>query len=169
MRWYLLPSDWRELKKIADPAEAVNFVERFWRLRDPDPATDDNELRAEFAHRVEAADLLYPEGDVRGSLTPRGRALILLGPPPHMRITTEDALSWEPRRRSRSRSSTREVRVEIWRYEESELPSKLVRVLRAAELDTTVELKFRLGRRGAQLAEGESALITAARLTLVQD
>ncbi|MDH3404578.1 MAG: GWxTD domain-containing protein [Acidobacteriota bacterium] len=169
MRWLLVPAEWRELKRIDSPAAAVNFIESFWRLRDPDPATAENELREQFAARVEAADQLYGEGEVRGSLTDRGRALILLGPPPHMSLTSEEALAWKPGRRSRQRATTREVRLEIWRYQEDELPAKMVRVLRAADLEPSVELKFRLGRRGAQLAEGENALILVSRLALVRE
>ncbi len=168
VRWLLLPSDWREIRRVETPAEAANFVERFWQLRDPEPATIDNEFRAQFLARVEAADLLYAERNERGSLTARGRALILLGPPPHMQIATEDSLAWKPGRRG-SRSTMREVQVEIWRYAPETLPAKLVRVRRAADLDTAIEIKFSLGRRGAQLVEGENALITAARLALVQD
>lgn len=164
-----MPSDWRELKQIEEPAAAVNFIEAFWRLRDPAPATAENELRAQFGARVEAADLLYGEKDARGSLTDRGRALILLGPPPRMVLASEQALAWKPGRRSRQRATTREIRVEIWRYEETELPAKLVRVLRAAELEPRIELKFHLDRRGAQLVEGENSLILISRLTLIQD
>jgi GWxTD domain-containing protein len=169
VRWLLLPSEWRELKALEDPADKVNFVEAFWRLRDPDPATEENEFRAQFASRVEAADLLYTEGDTRGSLTDRGRALILLGSPPRLRIGTEVGLAFKPGRRSGKRSTTREIRVEVWSYPEEQLPEKLVRVLRAAELEPSVVLKFRLGRNSAQLMEGADSLILAARLTLVQD
>ena len=169
IRWLLLPSEWRELKRIEDPSEAANFVEAFWRLRDPDLTTADNEYRAQFAARVEAADQLYAEDEVRGSLTDRGRALILLGPPPHMRVGTEQGLVYKAGRRAGRRSTTREIRIEVWRYPEAELPEQFVRVLRAADLDPNVELKFHLGRRGAQLAEGANSLILAARLALVQD
>ncbi|MCZ6726491.1 MAG: GWxTD domain-containing protein [Acidobacteria bacterium] len=169
VRWLLLPSEWRELKRIENPAKAVNFIESFWRLRDSDPTTELNEFRAEFASRVEAADLLYNERDTRGSLSDRGRALILLGPPPHMRIGSEETLAWKPGRRLSQRSTLREIRVEIWRYPEEELPAKLVGVLRAAGLEPTVELKFTLGRRGAQLASGGNSLIIVSRLALIRD
>jgi len=169
VRWLLLPSDWREVKRIEDPAEAVNFIDTFWRLRDSDPSTEENEYQATFAARVEAADLLYGEDATRGSLTARGRALILLGPPPHMRLGSEEELAWQSGRRSKRRSTTRKFPVEVWRYPEEELPAKLVGVLRAADLEPTVELKFRLGRQGTQLAEGENTLILVARLALVQE
>jgi GWxTD domain-containing protein len=169
VRWLLLPSDWREVKRIEDSAEAVNFIEGFWRLRDSDPTTEENEFHAQFAARVEAADLLYGEHGTRGSLTDRGRALILLGPPPHMKLGSEEELAWKSGRRAKQRSTTRRFQVEVWRYPEEELPAKLVGVLRAADLEPSVELKFRVGRRGAMLAEGENSLILVSRLALVQD
>lgn len=169
VRWLLMPAEWRDLKKIDEPAQAINFIEAFWRLRDPNSRTENNEYRSQFAARVEAADQLYTEEGVRGSLTDRGRALILLGPPPHLRVGTEVGLVFKAGRRAGKRSTTREIRVEVWRYPESELPDKFVRVRRAADQDPTVELKFHLGRRGAQLAEGANSLILASRLALIQD
>ena len=169
VRWLLLPSEWRELKRIEDAAESVNFIESFWRLRDSDLATEHNEYRSQFAQRVEAADLLYTEDEVRGSLSARGRALILLGPPPHLKVGTEAGLVYKAGRRAGKRSTTREIRIEVWSYPEADLPQKFVRVRRAAGLDPKVELKFHLGRRGAELAEGANSLILAARLALVLD
>lgn len=169
VRWLLLPSDWREIKSLESPAEAINFIERFWDLRDSNWATEENEYRAVFNARVDAADQLYGEGDLRGSLTDRGRALILLGPPPHMQLASEDELVWKPRSQARQRSTTRALRVEIWRYAAEDLSSKLVGVLRAADREPVVELKFRLNPSSAKLLEGENSLILVSRLALVRD
>jgi len=166
--WLLLPSEWRELRRVEESAGAVNFIEGFWRLRDPDPGSSGNAFRAQFSARVEAADQLYAEGPLRGSLTARGRALILLGPPPQMRLVSEEVLTPRPGR-GKQRSAMRLIRVEIWHYPEADLPRKLVGVLRAADREPSVELKFRLGRRSVELAEGANSLILAARLALVQD
>ncbi|MDX1384910.1 MAG: GWxTD domain-containing protein, partial [Thermoanaerobaculia bacterium] len=73
VRWLLLPAEERELRRLDDPASAATFVERFWARRDPDPTTPGNPYREAFAQRVEAADLLYEEPELRGSLTDRGR------------------------------------------------------------------------------------------------
>lgn len=82
---------------------------------------------------------------------------------------TEVGLVYKAGRRAGKRSTTREIQIEVWRYPESELPEKFARVRRAAKLDPSVELKFQIGRRGAQLTEGANSLILAARLALVQD
>ncbi len=60
---------------------------RLLERRDPDLEKPGNECAKTFYQRVEAADRLYSEGGTRGSLTERGRALILLGPPPVLRYS----------------------------------------------------------------------------------
>jgi len=56
--------------------ERSEFVDRFWRVRDPDPATPRNELRSVWAERMATA-----EADFDGAHTDRGRAFLLNGPP----------------------------------------------------------------------------------------
>src|SRR3954449_1580217 len=84
-RWLMLPEEEKQYRRLRTSREVIDFVEAFWLRRDPDPETPSNEFAKEFYERVEAADRLYGEGGVRGSLTDRGRALVLLGPPPRMR------------------------------------------------------------------------------------
>ena len=72
-------------KRIATDRQAEEFVRLFWARRDPTPETADNEFRREFERRAAFADQRFGEtvdGEpVPGSLTDRGRAFILLGPP----------------------------------------------------------------------------------------
>lgn len=71
--------------EIADDQAAEQFIRLFWARRDPTPETADNETQREFERRVALADQLFAETHeqtaVRGALTERGRALVLLGPP----------------------------------------------------------------------------------------
>lgn len=74
---------WAEL---SSDAEAEDFIRLFWAQRDPLPATSDNELQREFERRVVFADQQFAETgtggeEIRGSMSERGRVLILLGPP----------------------------------------------------------------------------------------
>lgn len=157
VRWYLLPADHRHLRQARSPAEAINFIERFWRLRDPDPASDENPFREIFASRVEAADLLYAEGKVRGSLTARGRALILLGPPTHLQVASEPALTWDESRKT-ERVETHEVPVEVWRYPRRDLPPRYAAALTARGRDEGVELRFHAAGDTMRLVAGEEFL-----------
>lgn len=72
-------------KQVAGDRRAEEFVRLFWARRDPTPGTPDNEFRREFERRAAYADQQFGEtvdgAPVPGSLTDRGRAFILLGPP----------------------------------------------------------------------------------------
>ena len=86
-RWLMLPDEHKRFRRLDTTREAIGFIEAFWLRRDPDPGTPGNEFSRTFYERVEAADRLYSEEGVRGSMTDRGRALVLLGPPPSIRAS----------------------------------------------------------------------------------
>ncbi|MEZ5330701.1 MAG: GWxTD domain-containing protein [Thermoanaerobaculia bacterium] len=169
VRWYLLSSERRAIQEVGSSTEAVNFIEQFWHLRDPDPETPENSFRELFASRVEAADLLYAEGSIRGSLTPRGRALVLLGPPVHLQVATEPVLSWSAKKNRQERVITREVDVEVWRYPPEDLPERFEAVLRARGIVDGAELRFQVEPAGTRLVEGEELLQLAAAMAVVAE
>jgi GWxTD domain-containing protein len=70
--------DW---KKVASDDEAEKFIALFWARRDPDIKTPRNEFRERFEALVKIADERFQLGRKRGSLSERGKALILIGPP----------------------------------------------------------------------------------------
>jgi len=63
------------------PSEREGFIEEFWKKRDPDPGTDENEFKREYYARIEEANLLFKQGSTSGWLQDRGRVYITLGPP----------------------------------------------------------------------------------------
>jgi GWxTD domain-containing protein len=168
VRWHLLPAEQRALRAVRSATEAVNFIEGFWRLRDPDPATSENPFRETFAARVEAADLLYAEGLVRGSLTHRGRALVLLGPPTHLQVTSQPALAWEERRLAEPVASET-VPVEVWRYRPKDLPSRYAAALTARGRGSGVELRFRGDGEAMRLVAGEEFLALVPLVALAPE
>lgn len=170
VRWYLLTSERRALQEVRTPAGAVNFIERFWQLRDPDPRSVENDFRQTFASRVEAADLLYGEGETRGSLTARGRALLLLGPPVRLQVATEPVLTWSAKKNRQKRVVTREVDTEVWRYPPADLPVRFEAALRARGLAHGAVLRFHIENDGAsRLVEGEDLLQLAAAVAVTSD
>jgi len=68
-------------KSIKSDAEASAFVDLFWARRDPTPSTPRNEFKEQFDTAVKYADDHFTVGKKQGSLTDRGKALILYGPP----------------------------------------------------------------------------------------
>jgi GWxTD domain-containing protein len=71
----------KEWKKVASDQDAEKFISLFWARRDPDLKTPENEFRERFDILVKKADEIFALGRKRGSLTERGKALILIGPP----------------------------------------------------------------------------------------
>lgn len=57
------------------------FIEEFWKRRDPDPDTEHNAFKDEYEERVQRAAMLFHGEGRPGWQTDRGRILILFGPP----------------------------------------------------------------------------------------
>jgi GWxTD domain-containing protein len=57
------------------------FIETFWKKRDPNPRTPENEFKLEYYRRIALANKFFGTGGVPGWRTDRGRLYILLGPP----------------------------------------------------------------------------------------
>jgi GWxTD domain-containing protein len=68
-------------QRTSGPVERAEFVTNFWRTRDPNPLTPENELQEEFEKRVAFADTRFTDGEKSGSETDRGMVFVLLGPP----------------------------------------------------------------------------------------
>jgi GWxTD domain-containing protein len=71
----------KEWKKVATDEQADKFVQLFWAKRDPDLKTPVNEYKLVFDQRVKEADQLFAMPRLRGALTERGKAYILIGAP----------------------------------------------------------------------------------------
>jgi GWxTD domain-containing protein len=67
-------------KKLDTDDEREKFIEEFWRSRDPDPDTDENEFKQEFFERIAYANEHFSSGKP-GRLTDRGRIYIKFGKP----------------------------------------------------------------------------------------
>ncbi|MFZ2053548.1 MAG: GWxTD domain-containing protein [Candidatus Aminicenantales bacterium] len=77
----------KEFLALAD-SERPEFISGFWKRRDPDPSTEENEFKDEYLGRVsKAARLFFGEGR-SGWLTDRGRIYVLFGPPDQRTATS---------------------------------------------------------------------------------
>ncbi|HKS27005.1 MAG TPA: GWxTD domain-containing protein [Pyrinomonadaceae bacterium] len=83
---YIITEDERKaFKKLQTDEEREAFIEEFWRRRDPDPDTDENEYREEYYERIAYANEHFSAG-IPGWKSDRGRIYIMYGPP-HERET----------------------------------------------------------------------------------
>lgn len=67
-------------KRLRTNEERENFIATFWRLRDPDPDTEENEYREEYYERIAYANQHFASG-IPGWRTDRGRIYIRWGKP----------------------------------------------------------------------------------------
>ncbi len=80
-------------KTISNDADAQAFIDLFWARRDPTPNTPVNEFHDEFDAKVKYADEKFTEQKTIGSLTDRGKAFIILGPPTKVLKTSTEPTS----------------------------------------------------------------------------
>lgn len=117
-------------KMLPDTASRQEFVEEFWKVRDPDPATDENEAEEEFEERINYANTWFgtynprrgrdvPSGieeqSRRGWNEDRGRIYIILGPPDTIQFVGPDGeqVSFDG---SRIRPGAEQWTIEQWIY-----------------------------------------------------
>lgn len=167
VRWLMLPEEWKPYKQAKKAGRSAAFVEEFWARRDPRPNEAGNRLRNLFELRVEAADVLYAESGVPGSLTDRGGAFILLGSPAHVKVTSESALTFGSERGTSRRTATRNIAVEIWGFRLEDLPERLLEIAGERKKgggDTlSLTLTFRSDLDRTELIEGAALMSLAAR------
>ncbi|HXG84937.1 MAG TPA: GWxTD domain-containing protein [Pyrinomonadaceae bacterium] len=70
----------KAFKQLANDEERENFIENFWRRRDPNPDTEENEYREEYYERIAYANEHFASG-IPGWKTDRGRIYIAFGKP----------------------------------------------------------------------------------------
>ncbi len=79
---YIITSAEKEVfLRLGTEKERGEFIESFWRKRDPDPSTPENEAKLEYYRRIAQANRLFSTSGLAGWRTDRGRIYILLGPP----------------------------------------------------------------------------------------
>ena len=99
---YLISKKEKKIFQNTPDNERKQFIEEFWKERDPDPTTAENEFRDEYYKRIEQANHLFREGS-SGWLSDRGRIYILLGEPERRDVFPTGYTFYEPP-------------VEIWYY-----------------------------------------------------
>ncbi|HZE67927.1 MAG TPA: GWxTD domain-containing protein [Pyrinomonadaceae bacterium] len=78
---YIITDEERKaFKKLQTDDERERFIEEFWRRRDPDPDTDENEFKEEYYERVAYANEHFSSG-IPGWKSDRGRIWIMYGKP----------------------------------------------------------------------------------------
>ena len=101
---YIITNNEKKQFKALPPEKRGEFIEEFWKKRDPDPLTPDNEMKTEYFKRIAEANHTFVEGSkTAGWLTDRGKTYVLFGPPDQRQVYPTGYSFYEPP-------------VEIWYY-----------------------------------------------------
>ena len=111
--YIITPQERDAFKKLQTDEERENFIELFWRRRDPDPDTDENEYREEYYERIAYANEHFTSG-IPGWKTDRGRIYIMWGKPDE--IETHPAGGQYERPSYEGGGETSTYPFEIWFY-----------------------------------------------------
>lgn len=80
VKYIITPEEKKAFKELKTDDERENFIENFWRRRDPNPDTEENEYREEYYERIAYANENFSSGKP-GWMTDRGRIYIAWGKP----------------------------------------------------------------------------------------
>jgi GWxTD domain-containing protein len=100
-------------KKLQTDEEREQFVEQFWRRRDPTPDTEENEYKEELYRRIAYANEHYASG-IPGWKTDRGMIYIKYGPPDEIESHPSGGTYERPIQEGGGETST--YPFEDWRY-----------------------------------------------------
>jgi GWxTD domain-containing protein len=79
--YIITPKEKEVFINLPNEVERGKFIEIFWKKRDPNPQTPENEYKLEYYRRIALANKLFTAGGIQGWRTDRGKIYILLGPP----------------------------------------------------------------------------------------
>jgi GWxTD domain-containing protein len=88
------PKEWSFYKSLSAEGKK-EFLNRFWKNKDPVPQTTKNEAFLAFIKRISEADSLYSSGMEKGKKTDRGRIHIKYGPPDYIERRPAD-IAYKP-------------------------------------------------------------------------
>lgn len=137
------------------PEEAKKeFLEECWKVRDPDPSTEENEAKIEFEERVQFANRWFspisgdrlsdkPAAQKRdaGWFTDRGKIYIILGPPDRMFFVEDDDFRMVERSNFADRwKYDQSADEEIWDYDRYKMAVHFYKSYGQWLLDVTTDL-----------------------------
>ncbi len=100
-----------------DEAERRRFQDAFWKTRDPDPATPQNEALENYVVRLRFVQQYFQENEVPGVFTERGRMYMRFGAPTYRKNADMPATAGGSVSASRRAWASGDVPVEIWVYD----------------------------------------------------
>src|SRR5882724_6808569 len=117
-KYLLTPDEVAAFRRLGTNEEREQFIENFWRRRNPDPESSTNSFKEEHYRRIAYANEHFASG-IPGWKTDRGHIYIVWGPPDeidsHPTGGTYDRPMWQ------GGGSTPTYNWELWRYRHLEV------------------------------------------------
>ena len=113
VNWIITDTERQAFKNLTNDEERDAFIENFWRRRNPNPDSPDNEYRDEIFARIAYADDHFAAGKP-GYLTDRGHVYIAWGPPDDKETHPSGGQYQRPT--EEGGGSTATYPFEIWHY-----------------------------------------------------
>ena len=114
---YTITKEERKRYEALGETERRSFQDAFWKTRDPDPATPQNEALETYLVRLRFVQQYFQENEVPGVFTERGRMYMRFGPPTYRKNADMPATAGGSVSGSRRAWATGDVPVEIWVYD----------------------------------------------------
>ena len=115
----------KAFNKLKTEQDAENFIALFWAKRDTTPGTPRNEFRERCEALSAQADAKYSSEKVKGSLSDRGKVLMLLGPAfastQRTANDSESGIGNEGSKSTSTQAAFTRVEYEIWQYRREQL------------------------------------------------
>jgi len=111
--WIITPEEEKAFKSLANDEERDNFIEQFWRRRNPDPDSPDNEYREEHYQRIAYSNEHFAAGKP-GWRTDRGHIYIAYGKPDSIDSHPSGGSYERPEEEGGGNTST--YPFEVWHY-----------------------------------------------------
>ncbi len=112
--YIITPDEKSVFSSLTTPEEKEQFIEQFWRRRDPDPRTGHNEYKEEHYRRIAYANDHFHSG-VEGWYTDRGKIYIKFGPPTSIEKNPTGTVY--ERRITEGGGTTMTYPFEVWYYQ----------------------------------------------------
>ncbi|MCH9650897.1 MAG: GWxTD domain-containing protein [Deltaproteobacteria bacterium] len=164
VRWLMLPAEEKQWRKLESEEQFSSFIQGFWTRRSGPGDRGENPKRTAFHKRVAEADLLFEGEGTVGSLTNRGRAYLLLGPPSELVQNYRNspdlsAGSGSPIRRAGSQRFLEET----WSWRPEDLGPDLQKEMSRKRWRVDLVVRFEVAGDRHILRGGEELLRLAAR------
>ncbi len=119
---YIISAEEKDVfRNLTTEDEKLVFIEQFWRSRDPDPRTEENEFRSEHFRRIAYANDKFAAGKP-GWKTDRGMIYIKFGPPHRRQTNPMGGRVFRSQRelissdRERPKDAMTALPYEVWEY-----------------------------------------------------